>query len=160
MDLLKCLFAIRIISHLSEFEMLINIDESSFSRTTKLAHSWLKKGKAWKLGNIWSSSSTFLITAITSRGNVFAANTKGSINSSMFLEFMAKLRTFIRGSCNIQEDRCLFIFDNASTHRSAKVVEYWKQYSLSVAFIPPYMPELAPIEKYFSILKNSILRRT
>ena len=160
MDLLKCLFAIRIIPHLSEFEMLINIDESSFSRTTKLTHSWLKNEKAWKLGNIWSSSSTSLITAIISRGNVFAANTKGSVNSSRFLEFMAKLRTFIRGSCNIQEDRCLFILDNASTHRSAKVVEYWKQYSLSVSFIPPYMPELAPIEKYFSILKNSILRRT
>ena len=127
MDLLKCLFAILIIPHLSEFEMLINIDESSFSRTLKLTHSCLKKGKAWKLGNIWSSSSTSIITAFTSRGNVFAANTKGSVNSSMFLDFMAKLRIFIRGSCNIQEDRCLFILDNASTHRSAKVVEYWKK---------------------------------
>ena len=142
MDLLKCLFTIRIISHLSEFEMLINIDESSFSRTTKQTHSYLKKGKAWKLGNIWSSSSTSLITVITSKGNVFAANTKELVNSSMFLEFMAKLRTFIRGSYNIQKHRCLFILDNASTHCSAKVVEYWKQYSLSVAFIPSYMPEL------------------
>ena len=34
-----------IIPHLSELDMVISIDYSSFSRATKLTHSWLTKGK-------------------------------------------------------------------------------------------------------------------
>ena len=159
-DLLKWLFAISIIPRLSDFEMVINVDESSFSRTTKLAHSWLKKGKPIKLNNIWYSSSTSLITAITSKGNAFAANTDGSVNSSIFLEFLKRLWWFIEEECRTKIDKCLFILDNAATHRSNNVIKYWQNRRISIAFIPPYTPELAPIEKYFSILKNMILRQT
>ena len=42
-DQLKSLFVISIIPRLADFDMLINIDESDFNRTTKLTHSWLKK---------------------------------------------------------------------------------------------------------------------
>ena len=51
-DQLKWLLAISIIPSLADFDMLINIDESSFNRTTNLAHSWLKKVEATKLNNI------------------------------------------------------------------------------------------------------------
>ena len=51
-DQLKWLFAISIIPRLADFDILINIDESSFNRTTKLAHSWFKKAEAIEINNI------------------------------------------------------------------------------------------------------------
>ena len=50
--------------------------------------------------------------------------------------------------------------DNASTHRSSIVKEVIKQEKLNVAFIPAYSPELAPIEKYFSLLKKTTIKET
>ena len=94
-DLLKCYFAINIIPVLSQYEILINVDESSFSRTTKTMYSWSKRGEASELTNIGFNNSTSLITAISSTGKVFAVNTKGPVNSSLLLKFLKSLRRFI-----------------------------------------------------------------
>ena len=101
-----------------------------------------------------------MVAAITSTGHAFAWNTKGSVDCSIFLEFVNKLWCFIENWCHSKADKCLFILDNATIHRSRKVINFWKNKSILIAFIPPYTPELAPIEKYFSFLKNVILRKT
>ena len=41
----KSLFAVKIIKKLDKFSTLINIDETLFSRQTKITHSWLLKEK-------------------------------------------------------------------------------------------------------------------
>ena len=86
-QLLKSIFTAKIIPNISKYDMLINIDESSFSRLTKLNYSWLKRGQPWKLNNIGFINSTSLITAMTSTGKVFAANTYGSVNTLIFIEY-------------------------------------------------------------------------
>ena len=159
-DLLKCYFAISIIPVLSQYEILINVDESSFSRTTKTMYSWSKRGEASELTNIGFNNSTSLITAISSTGKVFAVNTKGPVNSSLFLKFLKSLRRFIEEEWNVCLSKALVILDNAATHRSKKTIEFMKNQGWRLAFIPPYMPEMAPIEKYFARLKKSILRKT
>ena len=35
-----------------------------------------------------------------------------------------------------------------------------KEAKLNIYFIPPYWPKLAPVEKYFSILKQRVLKKT
>ena len=65
-QLLKWLFVTKIVPFLSRSKLLINIDETSFSKLTKPDYSWLKKGHPWKLMNIIFKNSTSLITAITS----------------------------------------------------------------------------------------------
>ena len=159
-QLLKCLFAAKIIPNLSKYDMLINIDESSFSRLTKLTHSWLKKGQPRKLMNIGFINSSSLITAMTSNGKVFAASTNGSVNTSIFIEFLKKLKEFIEIHDRTTINRCMIILDNAVTHRSKKLQEYIKENNVRLAYIPPYMPELVPIEKLFAKLKHSVLRNS
>ena len=127
-DLLKSYFAINIIPLLSQYEILINVDESSFSRTTKTMYSWSKKCWATELNNIGFSNSTSLITAISSSGKVFAMNTSGSINSSLFLKFLKSLNRFIEEEWNIWLNKALIIFDNATTHRSKKILAFAKNW--------------------------------
>ena len=84
-DLLKWYFAVKIIQLLSQFDMLINIDETSCSRWTKLEYSWPIKGETREFLKIGYTDPTSLITSITSSGKVLAANTKGPVNASMFI---------------------------------------------------------------------------
>ena len=101
-----------------------------------------------------------MITAMMSNGKVFAANTNGSVNTSIFIEFLKKLKEFIEIHDRTTIDRCMIILDNAMTHRSKKLQEYIKEDNVRLAYIPPYMPELAPIEKLFAKLKHSVLRNS
>ena len=110
--------------------------------------------------NIGFINSSSLITAMTSNGKVFAASTNGSVNTSIFIEFLKKLKEFIEIHDRTTIDRCMIILDNAVTHRSKKLQEYIKENNVRLAYIPPYMPELAPIEKLFAKLKHSVLRNS
>ena len=159
-QLLKCLFAIKIIPLISKSKLLINIDETSFSRLTKLDYSWLKKGHPWKLMNTVFKNSTSLITAITSTGKVFAASTNGSVNTLIFKDFLDKLKQFIKEYEDSTLDQWIIVMDNAVTHRSKPMHEYFKENDIRVVYIPPYTPELAPIERLFSVLKHSVLKRS
>ena len=79
--LLKLYFTIKLIQNLNNYSMLINIDETYFSRYMKLTHSWLQKGADRELMNIWYTNSASMITSITSSGEVFAISTTGAVNS-------------------------------------------------------------------------------
>ena len=94
-DLLKALFSLKVWKIIDRFKLLINIDETMFSRSTKASHSWSTKGKEWALMNIWYSNSTSLITAITSNGDVFAADTNGSVTGKMLIKFIDELEIFL-----------------------------------------------------------------
>ena len=49
--------------------------------------------------------------------------------------------------------------NNSSIHRSAKVQNNLKERNWYGLFLPPYAPELAPIELLFGILKKQIISR-
>ena len=50
--------------------------------------------------------------------------------------------------------------DNASIHRSKIVKDTIHQEKLKIAFISIYSPDLASIEKYFSLLKLIVIKVT
>ena len=48
------------------------------------------------------------------------------------------------------------VLDNASFHKSAKTKELIEQVGCKLLFLPPYSPDLNPIEKYWAHLKAKI----
>ena len=99
------------------------------------------------------------MTAIFSTGSVIAAKSSGSINSELFVDLLNVLAKFIEDE-EIGFQSCLVILDNASIHRSKTTIEKIESIGFSVVFIPQYSPEMAPIERYFSKLKNAVINRT
>ena len=156
---IKCLFAVKLVKAMNDFSILINIDETLFSRTTRPIYSWLERGKEWSIGNIWCTNSTSLITSITSTGSIYASSISDSAKGSTIFDYFQGLKEFIQDKLKIDIRRWLILFDNAPTHRSKVVKEFIKEESLSVVFIPAYSPELAPIEKYFALLKRIVTRK-
>ena len=154
--LIKWYFTVRIAHIIEGIDLIVNIDEASFSRSLKRNRSWLKRGVEDVITNIKYSGSLSLISAITSSGSSFHATVSGWINSSLFMKFMVELTNFLKRHHGDELEKVLILLDNAPSHRAKTIKDYFKASETSVIFLPPYSPELAPVEKYFSILKNLV----
>ena len=86
----------------------------------------------------WEKLST--IGAITSDGRFFQRTKSGAIRSKDVIRFFQHLLRHIQGEVVV-------VLDNAGNHR-AKATQAFVQLHerLSLVFLPPYAPELNPIE--------------
>jgi transposase len=50
----------------------------------------------------------------------------------------------------------LVVMDNASFHKSEKTKELVEKFSCRLFFLPPYSPDLNPIEKFWASMKAKI----
>jgi transposase len=74
----------------------------------------------------------------------------GTIRAPQLLEFLRALRTQLRGR------KLLIIWDGLGTHKS-RLVRRWleaQQGKVQIEFLPPYAPELNPVEQIWNYLKN------
>ena len=57
----------------------------------------------------------------------------------------------------VKENKVI-VMDNATFHRKSKLYDLCKNANknLRLIFLPPYSPELNPIEKYWAILKRKL----
>ncbi|KAG0430390.1 hypothetical protein DMUE_5670, partial [Dictyocoela muelleri] len=51
------------------------------------------------------------------------------------------------------------IMDNASIHKTTEVAQAFAQRGYILHFLPPYSPQLNPIEEFFSAFKSKFLRQ-
>ena len=52
--------------------------------------------------------------------------------------------------------RTSVILDNCSSHKAKIILDYLKTQSWSIYFLPPYSPQLAPVELAFNHIKSHI----
>jgi len=73
----------------------------------------------------------------------------GSFNSELFLVFLeeCKVKKIIRKDNYV-------VLDNCRIHKTRDVVDFFQRNEFNFIFLPPYTPQLNPIEQVFSILKN------
>lgn len=50
----------------------------------------------------------------------------------------------------------VLIIDNASFHKSKKIIELVKSVGCRIIFLPPYSPDFNPIEHHWTAVKNAI----
>ena len=67
-----------------------------------------------------------------------------------FRKFLRRLSVF---------GKSVLVLDNASWHRSKKVIEYAKTLGIILYFLPPYSPELNPIEQLWKCIKHNVTYR-
>jgi transposase len=87
---------------------------------------------------------TTLIAALDHRGIRCATTVDGAINSRVFLAFVRQvLLPYLRAGQ-------IVVVDNLSSHKSPAVREVIESVGASLWFLPPYSPDLNPIEPAFS----------
>ena len=50
------------------------------------------------------------------------------------------------------------VLDNAKIHHDEGLIEYLQAFGIRVEFLPPYSPDLNPIESSFSVMKSFLKR--
>lgn len=116
-----------------------------------MQRAWGRVGEKTKLTTVKKRASCTIFGAlnIVSKKCYWKTSQKG--NAEAFIAFLRQLRqSFSTGTI-------VLILDNASIHRSKKVQKFLKEKAwIEILHIPPYSPELNPIERFWGWLKAKI----
>jgi transposase len=73
----------------------------------------------------------------------------GAYNGTLFIDF---LQTLVQHFTDNPND--WLVMDNCRFHRRGDVIMFLDQNNIRYKFLPPYSPQLNPIEEYFSFIKS------
>ena len=144
------------ISLLSKQKLVVNWDESSFSRSVRSSYSWLPKVSSHQILNLKCKGLVTIISGVLSNGDWIALAFGTTAKSKEFWLYLAVLEKFLEYWIKVDFDSCYIILDNASTHLSRKPKAFSKYAGLKLWYIPPYSPELTPVELMFGAKKKYI----
>ena len=133
---------------------IIAIDEASFNLTTTYKKIWFPRGETPRGAFFWSSKKLITFGALLSTGT-FYYDFYQAQNSLTFRHFLRELFKTLG-----KKKRYVLILDNAGFHKTQCVKNLLREYSpqISVEHIPPYSPELNPIETCWKITKHNVTK--
>lgn len=130
------------------------MDESGFSERPNLHRTWAPKGKTPVLRapfnwNRLSSIGALALSPDRQRVRTFLQLHPTSVRTPQVLAFLRALRRHLRG-------KVLLVWDNLGVHKSREVRAYLarQRHWLEVEWLPPYAPELNPVEYLWKHLKS------
>ncbi len=94
------------------------------------------------------------VAAIATSGLVAVELTKSTINGDNFYDFVRG--TLIPNMLPFDgvNPRSIVVMDNLTVHHVPEVLDLFRQAGILVFFLPPYSPDLNPIEETFSYVKT------
>lgn len=93
------------------------------------------------------------IAAISTNGLLALNLTCHTVNHEIFFDFVRS--TLIpKMVFNGTNPHSIVVMDNLSVHRVREIVELFKTSGILVLLLPPYSPDLNPIEEAFSYIKS------
>ena len=135
----------------AEGATVIYLDEVGFSLKGVRRRTWGVRGitPLVKLRANWEKLST--IGAITSDGRFFQHTKSGAIRSTDVIQFFQHLLRQVQGNIVV-------VLDNARIHHAKATQAFVGVHErLSLVFLPPYAPELNPIELVWAYVKRNVL---
>ena len=133
---------------------LVYIDESGIELNICKDRGWGKKSKklvAKKSGKYYER--TNIIAGLVNNKSIAPMVFTGSCNTDLFNNWVEHF--LIK---ELKPDQVV-ILDNASFHKSGKTKELIESVGCKLIFLPPYSPDLNPIEKFWANMKRWIKQR-
>ena len=133
---------------------LVSIDEVGFQIKTNYKRIWFPKGEKPKRAFFWSNKKLTVFAALTSSSK-FYYEFHIAQNSFIFYCFLESLFAWLDPS-----KKYVFILDNAGWHKTDVVKSLLEEHKdwISVEYIPPYSPELNPIETCWKVTRNAVTK--
>jgi transposase len=131
-----------------EGRTIVFIDESGLSEKCPVTKTWAPKGQTPVIQQSFTWKQMSAIAGL-SWWRFYFRFFDGAIRSAQVIEFLGALKRHIR-------HKLLVIWDGVATHRS-RLVRAWLQEQdghIAVAALPPYAPELNPVEAIWAYLKK------
>lgn len=128
---------------------IICLDECHIDLLSRMKRIWNLKGTK-PIGFIKYSLKRMNIIGAFSNNNLIV-NYVEKVNSEKIIEFLEGIK--------IHYKKFVLVMDNAGWHRSKDVLVYldMSKESIFVEYLPPYSPELNPIETCWRIIRKNVL---
>ena len=127
------------------------IDESGLSERPTRVRTWAPKGCTPLIRFHFNWTHVSAIAALTHSACLFRLH-KGSVKKEQALEFLKALKAHLK-------QRLLVVWDGARPHHSRLVRDYADSLDghIHLSFLPPYAPDLNPVEYLWAWLKRHAL---
>lgn len=130
--------------------VLLAQDESRFSSESNHITSWSPKGVPVSYSGYRYGTSLNCFGSFNLQNGHFISSFHNTGNALTTLEHFKKVREYYG------DKPIAYLIDNASWHKTKKVLEYCEENDITLLFLPPYSPEFNPIERVWSYLKSKI----
>ena len=129
---------------------ILSFDEVGFQIEMYPSKGWSPKGERCNYESKKSGRKNYTGSfLICSKGIVSWSLSCKAMNIEYMLEFLDSLKT-----SDVKNK--IIVMDNLRVHHNLKVKEKIKGFDLEIEWIPPYSPELNPVEEMFSMLKREL----
>jgi transposase len=126
------------------------LDEAGFQSDPPLGRTYGLKGHTPVVVTSGQRQSINVISAVTARGEFWAATYTGKLNAEAFVAF---LQNFMKG----RRGKACLVVDGHPAHKANIVKQYVQSLKgrLGLHFLPPYAPDLNPDEFVWSHMKTN-----
>jgi len=94
-----------------------------------------------------------IIAAMTTEGIISTEIVKGTVNGSTFTDFIQGKLIPEMMQFNGENSRSIAVLDNCSVHHVSEIEASFQQAGILLYYLPPYSPDLNPVEEMFSYFK-------
>lgn len=133
---------------------IVAVDESSFQLKENYKRIWFLKGEKPKGAFFWSNKKLIAFGALTSSSK-FYYDFYVAQNSLTFCFFLKDLFAWLNPN-----KKYVIVLDNAGFHKTDVVKSLLEEHNkwIVVEYLPPYSPELNPIETCWKVTKNAVTK--
>ncbi|MCC7040799.1 MAG: IS630 family transposase [Burkholderiales bacterium] len=127
---------------------MVFIDESGLSERCPVTRTWGRRGQTPIIQQSFTWKQMSAIAGL-SWWRFYFRFVDGAVKSAQIIEFLGALKRQIR-------HKLLIVWDGVGAHKSRQVREWLEQQDgrIAIAFLPPYAPELNPVEAIWAYLKK------
>ncbi len=133
-------------------EPIVFMDAVHPTMATKLSYGWIKRGED-KLINTTGSRTRLNIIGGIQLGKLAETVTAQyeRVNQESVVDFLVKLK-----AQHSKAERIHLILDGAAYHRAGSVKEKAKELKIELNYLPPYSPNLNPIERLWKVMNEHV----
>ncbi len=131
--------------------LIVFVDESGISERPTRVRTWAPKGQTPVIQFHFNWNHVSVIAGITRTNCMFRLH-EGSIKKEEVVDFLKALKAHLK-------QPLLVLWDGLKAHRSRLVRDYLDTLNghIQIAFLPPYAPDLNPVEYLWAWLKRHAL---
>jgi transposase len=96
-----------------------------------------------------------ILPAYAQDGIILSRVYNGSTDGSFYEDFIEELLHYCKP---FPDEKSVIVMDNASFHHTEKIKQMCSEAGVKLVYLPPYSPDLNPIEEFFAELKAFIQR--
>lgn len=134
-----------------EDEPIYFVDSVHPQHQTKLAYGWIFKGSQKSVATTGRQFRVNMIGGINLDGHKICYEIVDHVNADAIALFLTNLR-----KKHPNQKAVHVIWDNAGYHRDHRILEYADAIGIQLHNLPPYSPNLNPIERLWKIMHESV----